>query len=103
MTKSSKITVRPVEDGDLIQVVNLDRLSFAPLSSNAEIKTDWYSNGLDLPGRKLFLAVEGETGPGIGSYAQLDLGLFFEGQEFLTTGIAAVAVAPIVGVRVLPD
>ncbi|UBF28117.1 GNAT family N-acetyltransferase [Kovacikia minuta CCNUW1] len=94
MDQSPKITVRPVQEEDLVQVVNLDRLSFAPLSTNAEIKTDWYSNGLNLPGRRLFLATEPATNSGIGSYAQLDLGIWFEGQEFPSIGIAAVAVAP---------
>jgi predicted acetyltransferase len=94
MSQVLKTTVRPVHEGDLVQVVNLDRLSFAPLSSNAEIKADWYSKGLDLPGRQLFLATETATGEAIGSYAQLDLGIWLEEREFLAMGIAAVAVAP---------
>ncbi|MGA7933835.1 MAG: GNAT family N-acetyltransferase [Kovacikia sp.] len=94
ISQMPEIIVRPVQAEDLVQVVNLDRLSFAPLSSNAEIKTDWYSNGLDLPGRKLYLAVEPATDMGIGSYAQLDLGIWLEAQEFPGVGIAAVAVAP---------
>jgi predicted acetyltransferase len=94
MSQVPEITVRPVQEGDLVQVVNLDRLSFAPLSSNAEIKTDWYSKGLDLPGRQLFLATETVTDEAAGSYAQLDLGIWLEGQEFPAMGIAAVAVAP---------
>lgn len=89
-----KFSVRSLQDGDLSQVVNLDRLSFAPLSSNEEFQQEWFADGIALPGRKLFLAVEEETGEGVGGYAQLDLTIWFEQQEFPVMGIAAVAVAP---------
>lgn len=90
----SAITLRPVQDGDLPQIVNLDRLSFAPLQSNEAIQQQWYDGTVNLPGRKLFLAVEDETGMGVGTYAQLALSTFLQGQEFPMMGIAAVAVAP---------
>lgn len=88
------VTLRPVRDSDLPQIVNLDRLAFAPLQSNDVIQQQWYNNTVNLPGRKLFLAVEDETGMGVGTYAQLALTTFLEGQEFPMMGIAAVAVAP---------
>jgi predicted acetyltransferase len=94
MTHAPDITIRPVEAADLPQVVTLDRLAFAPLQSNETIQQQWYNGTVHLPGRKLFLAVEGELGPGIGTYAQLALSTFLEGQELPLMGIAAVAVAP---------
>lgn len=94
MIHLSGITLRPVQEGDLPQVVNLDRLAFSPLTSNAEVEREWYGGTLDLPGRQLFLAVHDQTGLGVGSYAQLDLGIWLQGQEVPAMGIAAVAVAP---------
>lgn len=88
------IILRPAEDGDLPQIVNLDRLSFAPLSTNADIEREWYGQGLALPDRRLFVAEQGMTGLAVGSYAQLGLGLCFEGQVLPAMGISAVAVAP---------
>ncbi|QZZ19257.1 GNAT family N-acetyltransferase [Leptothermofonsia sichuanensis E412] len=94
MAEFPKFTVRSAQDSDLTQVVNLDRLSFAPLSSDEEIKQEWFADGISLPGRKFFLAIETETGEGVGGYAQLDLRIWFEQQAFPAMGIAAVAVAP---------
>ncbi|MBW4579370.1 MAG: GNAT family N-acetyltransferase [Tildeniella nuda ZEHNDER 1965/U140] len=94
MTQLPGITLRPAEAGDLAQIVNLDRLSFAPLSTNAEIEREWYGQGLDLPDRSLFIAEQGMTGLAVGSYAQLRLGICFEGQVLPAMGISAVAVAP---------
>ncbi len=94
MPPLSEITLRPAEDGDLPQIVNLDRLAFAPLSTNAEIEREWYGQGLALPNRSLFIAEQRATGLGIGSYAQLQLELCFEGQVFPAMGLSAVAVAP---------
>ena len=87
------ITLRPAEDGDLPQIVNLDRLSFAPLSTNAEIEREWYEQGLALPDRSLFVAEQGMTGLAVGSYAQLRLNLCFEKQVLPAMGLSAVAVA----------
>lgn len=42
----------------------------------------------------MFLAVEDSTGMGVGTYAQIDFGVWFEQQLLPTMGIAAVAVAP---------
>lgn len=94
MAEFPEFTVRSAQDSDLTQVVHLDRLSFAPLSSDEEIKQEWFADGISLPGRKFFLAIETETGEGVGSYAQLDLRIWFEQQVFPAMGIAAVAVAP---------
>ncbi|PSB28147.1 GNAT family N-acetyltransferase [Stenomitos frigidus] len=94
MTQIPGITLRPAEDGDLPQIVNLDRLSFAPLSTNAEIEREWYGQGLALPDRSLFVAEQGMTGLAVGSYAQLRLGVCFEGQVLPAMGLSAVAVAP---------
>lgn len=94
MTQLPGITLRPAEDGDLAQIVNLDRLSFAPLSTNAEIEREWYGQGLELPDRSLFIAEQGMTGLAVGSYTQLRLGICFEGQVLPAMGISAVAVAP---------
>jgi predicted acetyltransferase len=88
------ITLRLAQSTDLAQIVNLERLAFAPLRSNAEIERDWFPQGINPPGRKQFLAVEDFTGLGVGVYTQLDLELFFAGKEFPTIGIAGVAVAP---------
>ncbi len=94
MPSPSSLTLRPVKDSDLPELVNLDRLAFAPLQSNEVIQQQWYNSTVNLPGRKLFLAVEDETSMGVGTYAQLALATFLEGQEFPIMGIAAVAVAP---------
>jgi predicted acetyltransferase len=88
------ITLRPVQDSDLSQVVNLDRLSFAPLRSSEEIANDWYGGTLNLPDHALFLAVEDATNRGIATYAQIALGLHFQQAILPTMGIAGVAVAP---------
>jgi predicted acetyltransferase len=90
----SGITVRLAQADDLAQVVNLDRLAFAPLSSAAEIEREWYNGTLDVPDRAVFLAVEDQTGQSVGSYVQLNLDIWFQGQQFPAMGIAAVAVAP---------
>lgn len=94
MPQLPEITLRSAEDGDLPQIVNLDRLAFAPLSTNAEIEREWYGQGLALPNRSLFIAEHKATGLGVGSYAQLQLGLCFEGQVLPAMGLSAVAVAP---------
>lgn len=87
------ISLRPAQSDDLHPIINLDRLAFAPLSSHTEIQQEWYSEGLDLPGRQLFLAIEAATGTSIGTYAQLQLDIHFQHQVFPGMGIAAVAVA----------
>lgn len=87
------VSLRLAKPEDLAQIVNLDRLSFAPLRPDAEIQHEWYGDGLDAPGRRLYLAEEPTTGKGIGSYAQLDLSLFLAGVKIPTLGIAGVAVA----------
>ncbi len=89
-----EFTLRPAEEGDLPQIVNLDRLSFAPLSTNAEIEREWYGRGLDLPNRSLFVAIHNATGLAVSSYAQLSLNLCFEGKIMPAMGLSAVAVAP---------
>lgn len=88
------ITLRLAQASDLSQIVNLERLAFAPLRSNAEVERDWFAQGINAPGRRQYLAVEDITGLPVGVYTQLDLQLFFEGQEVNTQGIAGVAVAP---------
>jgi predicted acetyltransferase len=94
MTQIPGITLRPAEDGDLPQIVKLDRLSFAPLSTDAEIEQEWYGQGMALPDRALFVAEQGMTGLAVGSYAQLSLNLCFEKQVLPAMGLSAVAVAP---------
>lgn len=94
MPNPSSFTLRPVQDSDLPQVANLDRLAFAPLQSNEAIQQQWYGDTVNLPGRKLFLAVEDETGEGVGVYTRLAFTTFLEGQEVPTMGIGGVAVAP---------
>lgn len=88
------ITLRLAQPDDLTQIVNLERLAFAPMRSNAEIERDWFPKGINPPGRQQFLAVEDLTGLGVGVYTRLDLQLYLEGKEFPTAGIAGVAIAP---------
>ncbi len=88
------ISVRPVQDSDFDQVVNLDRLSFAPTQSNAVVGQEWFGGTLNLPDRALFLAIEEMTGDAIGSYAQVELDIFLAKRLLPAMGIAAVAVAP---------
>ncbi|MGI0486209.1 GNAT family N-acetyltransferase [Pantanalinema rosaneae CENA516] len=88
-----EVSLRPAQADDLNQIITLDRLAFAPLTSETEIQQEWYSEGLELPGRQLFLAIESATGAGIGTYAQLQLAIHFQQQVFPAMGIAAVAVA----------
>lgn len=87
------VRLRPALNDDLNQIVTLDRLAFAPLTSQAEIQQQWFSQGLDQPGHHHFLAIEEVTGIGIGSYTQLELAIHFQHQVFPAMGIAAVAVA----------
>lgn len=94
MLHLSGITLRSVEAADLAQVVNLDRLAFAPLRSDAEVEREWYGEGVNLPGRSLFIAVDDRLQSGVGSYAQVALELALEGQVIPGLGLAAVAVAP---------
>jgi hypothetical protein len=102
-TNLTGITLRQAEETDLPQVVNLDRLAFAPLRSPAEIERDWYGQGLNLPGRQQKLAVDDLTGQAVATYAQLDLSVVLEGQEFATAGVVGVAVAPERRGNGLPD
>jgi predicted acetyltransferase len=88
------ISLRSAQADDLEQIVNLDRLAFAPLRPNSEIQQDWYPQGLSLKGRQPFLAVDDLTGSSVGTYTRLDLQIFLEGQEFPARGLAGVAVAP---------
>lgn len=88
------ITLRPASETDLPQLVNLERLAFAPLRSSEEIQREWFGEGVNLPGRQTMLAVDDLTAQGVASYVQLDLRLVLEGQEFPAMGVAAVAVAP---------
>ena len=87
-------TVRPATDADLDAIVMLDRLAFAPTQTNAAIAQDWYGEGLNLPGRHLWLVVEDNTGAGVACYGQIDLEINFLGTILPGLGIAAVAVAP---------
>ncbi|MBL1176471.1 GNAT family N-acetyltransferase [Pantanalinema sp. GBBB05] len=87
------ISLRPAQSEDIHQIVTLDRLAFAPLKSQTEIQHEWYGEGLNLPGRQLFLAIEEATSRGIGTYTQLQLAIHFQHQVFPAMGIAAVAVA----------
>jgi predicted acetyltransferase len=89
-----ELTLRSAQPEDLAQIVNLDRLAFAPLRTNAELEQEWYGGTIALPGRSLVLAVETATGQGVGSYAQIELEIRFAGKDFPAMGIAAVAVAP---------
>jgi predicted acetyltransferase len=88
------ITLRAATADDLDQIVQLDRLAFAPTKTNATIAQDWYSEGLNLPGRQLWLAVEEHTGVGVACYCQIDLEINFLGKILPALGIAGVAVAP---------
>jgi predicted acetyltransferase len=88
------ISLRPAKNEDLETIVRLDRFAFAPWQSYAEIQQTWYSQGLMLPGRQPFLAVEDITDQAVGTYTRLNLSVFLEGQEFSTAGLAGVAVAP---------
>ncbi len=94
MAQLPGVTLRPAQEDDLSQIVNLDRLAFSPLSSNEEIERDWFHGAITLPDRQLFLAIEDATGQGVGSYAQIDFEIWFEGGSFPAMGLAAVAVAP---------
>lgn len=88
------ITLRPAQDADLNQVVSLERLCFAPTQSDADIQQAWFSQGLNRPGRQQMLALDAASGEAIGTYAQLDLQIFLEGQDLPAKGIAGLAVAP---------
>src|SRR6476646_7553658 len=93
-TNLTGITLRQAEETDLSQIANLDRLAFAPLRSLAEIERDWYSQGLNVPGRQHLLAVDDLTGQAVATYARLDLRVVLEGQGFDTAGVVGAAVAP---------
>jgi predicted acetyltransferase len=93
-TNLTGITLRPAEDADFAQVVNLDRLSFAPLRTNAEIERDWYAQGFIFPGHQPIVAVDDLTGQSVATYSRIDLSVVLEGQEFPAVGVASVAVAP---------
>jgi predicted acetyltransferase len=94
MTHPANITIRSAQADELRAIANLSRLSFAPLSSAEAIETEWYGGGVDLPGHKLLVAIDPANGAAIGSYSQLELGIWLEGRQLEAMGIAAVAVAP---------
>ena len=87
------ITLRPAIASDLDNIVHLDRLAFAPTQSDATVARDWYGEGLDRPGRQLWLAVDA-TAVGVACYSALNLEINFLGKIFPAVGIAGVAVAP---------
>jgi predicted acetyltransferase len=86
------ITLRSAQAEDLSRIVNLDRLSFGPLLTNAEIEREWYSGTLDWPGHAFFLAVQ--TGREVGAYVQLNFQTWLAGRSLPMMGIGGVAVAP---------
>ncbi len=90
----SPLLIRPAIADDLDQIANLDRLAFAPDVSLEQVKTDWFQNTLEQPGRAVWLAIDPQTNLAVGTYTALELGIWFMGQTIPTTGIAAVAVAP---------
>ncbi|MBD2021239.1 GNAT family N-acetyltransferase, partial [Leptolyngbya sp. FACHB-36] len=94
MNDPSNITLRLAQDEDLNHVARLDRLAFAPLRANADVIRDWYPQGLELPDRTQFLAVEATTNQAVGAYVQIDLELLLQQKRFPTLGLAGVAVAP---------
>lgn len=88
------LQLRPAQEADLAQIVNLDRLSFAPRQANSEVEQDWYGGTLHRPGQQAFLAIDPSTDQAIGTYSELDLEIWLEGQSIPSLGIAGVAVAP---------
>jgi predicted acetyltransferase len=88
------ISLRPATDADLEQIVNLDRLAFAPTQANATIAQDWFGQGLDIPGQQFWLAIDEQTGAIVACHGQIALEINFLGQVLPALGIAAVAVAP---------
>ena len=93
MSAPTKITLRSAQENDLSQIVNLDRLAFTPLRSNAEVEREWYNGTLSLPDHTFFLAVN-QTGREVGAYAQLDFQTWLAGRSLPLRGIGGVAVAP---------
>lgn len=91
---SLQIYLRSATAADLPVVARLDRLAFAPQRTDTEIQQEWFAEGLNRPGRQVFLAVDAATGECVGSYTQLELNLFLAGKTLPTLGIASVAVAP---------
>jgi predicted acetyltransferase len=94
MTHPADITIRSAQVDELGAISSLNRLSFAPLSSAEAIEKEWYGGRIDLPGHRLLVATDPVNGTAIGSYSQLELGIWFEGRQLEAMGIAAVAVAP---------
>ncbi len=91
---SLQIYLRTATAADLPVVARLDRLAFAPQRTDTEIQQEWFAEGLNRPGRQVFLAVDAATGECVGSYTQLELNLFLAGKTLPTLGIGSVAVAP---------
>jgi predicted acetyltransferase len=93
MTDLSGFTIRPAEDSDRAQVINLARLAFMPTRSQADVEKEMETALLNPPGGQGWVAAD-QAGNLAGRYRHLELALFFQGVQFPMAGVAAVAVAP---------
>lgn len=86
-------TIRPAEERDRAQFINLARLAFMPTRSQADVEKEMQDEPLNPPGGQGWAVVD-QAGNLAGRYRHLKLALFFQGVEFPMAGVAGVAVAP---------
>lgn len=89
----TNVSIRPAQPDDIPPIVHLSRLAFAPLMSDSELQKGWYPQGLNLPGRQVFVATQPSQAIA-GVYSRGTMPVFWEGQELPAVGISTVAVSP---------
>ncbi|MBC6435736.1 GNAT family N-acetyltransferase [Nostoc sp. HG1] len=85
--------IRPAEDRDRDQFINLARLAFMPTRSQADVEKEMQDEPLNPPGGQGWVLTD-QADNLAGRYRHLELALFFQGVEFPMAGVAGVAVAP---------
>lgn len=86
--------IRAAQSSDIPALARLSRLAFAPTQTNQAIADAAYAQGVDLPDRAIFLAMDSTSHRPVGKYTQRSLQVFFQGASLPALGLAGVAVAP---------
>lgn len=94
MVTMQQLLIRRAISEDLPEVVRLIRLAFAPQRSDLQVQQDWFGQGLDLPDRQRWVAVDFTRDAVIGTYTTIDFQVSVLGTAMPAIGLAAVAVAP---------
>lgn len=87
----SEFVLRPVEDRDRAEFLNLVRLAFTPMMSLAELEQELGDRPLSPVGRQGWVVEDGQ-GTLVARYRQFDFEQFFAGVPFAMAGVGSVAV-----------